>query len=537
MPDSITSDWSSTSESETEPKRFDSEQCILALQGKSLPLDSPVAASDTRAQLAIVRGIRYHYSFARSSQINKLCRDGAFPQFVRACNARFIMSNIIPEIDQSEHFPYCIWHPEFASERTYRTLAQRYPNMRYSVGRACAAAGYVDLYRELGLLPDVSIAEEAREGTENGHIIFEDIISQTVRYSIMDDYTRSINIENPRAGAFLNGDTAVRKSLDQKRRLDNWSGHYFDITEDRCVDEEGYKWSFEQTWNLESQHVPLLYNPLPLDLPTVNKDLLILMAAYDGNVDRYARLRRPESMQLETFCVIRGIYHSTMFAKWWFQERKRSLKGRGDIGDIEAAINARFIMDNDISSITDETPDYVLPYLIWYPAWPQQTTLQELAHRRPSMKQQIAHACIVADYQSTYDSLDVVPHNVLLQEAQLSHNKHYAEDLKRRAAAMDIDLTKVGNFVQRLNENTVIRDKEPTTTWLQGSISAGHLDQIFDEGIYGCRGIQVNANMIKLFVCASEELREKASNWEGGWMGLYKGDVNFGNLQEGEHSS
>ncbi len=32
---------------------------------------------------------------------------------------------------------------------------------------------------------------------------------------------------------------------------------------------------------------------LPLDLPTVDKDLLILMAAYYGDIDRYERLRRP----------------------------------------------------------------------------------------------------------------------------------------------------------------------------------------------------------------------------------------------------
>lgn len=41
--------------------------------------------------------------------------------------------------------------------------------MRYQVGRACAAAGYVDLYQELSLLPDVFMAEEAHEsGTEGG---------------------------------------------------------------------------------------------------------------------------------------------------------------------------------------------------------------------------------------------------------------------------------------------------------------------------------------------------------------------------------
>jgi hypothetical protein len=44
--------------------------------------------------------------------------------------------------------------------------------MRYQVGRACAAAGYFDLYKELDLLPDVSIAEEAPGGnTEGGNQI------------------------------------------------------------------------------------------------------------------------------------------------------------------------------------------------------------------------------------------------------------------------------------------------------------------------------------------------------------------------------
>jgi hypothetical protein len=59
------------------------------------------------------------------------------------------------------------------------------------------------------------------------------------------------------------------------------------------------------------------YNPLPLDLPTVKKDLLLLMAAYDGSIDRYVRLCRPSVTSIEVPCVIRGICHHTMFARWW----------------------------------------------------------------------------------------------------------------------------------------------------------------------------------------------------------------------------
>ncbi len=63
------------------------------------------------------------------------------------------MSDVIPDIERVDHFPYCILHPDFAKEETYREPARHYPNMAYNVGRACAAAGYSKLYFELGLLP------------------------------------------------------------------------------------------------------------------------------------------------------------------------------------------------------------------------------------------------------------------------------------------------------------------------------------------------------------------------------------------------
>lgn len=75
------------------------------------------------------------------------------------------MSDKIPEVSNPDEFPYCIWYPETAKEETYRALASRYPQMRYLVGPACAVAGYVDLYKELDLLPEAHIAEEAREQT------------------------------------------------------------------------------------------------------------------------------------------------------------------------------------------------------------------------------------------------------------------------------------------------------------------------------------------------------------------------------------
>ncbi len=69
------------------------------------------------------------------------------------------MSQIPAEVT-AQTSPYCVHYPDVASENTCRALVQCYPGMCYQVGRACAVAGYVDLHRELDLLPDASIAEE-----------------------------------------------------------------------------------------------------------------------------------------------------------------------------------------------------------------------------------------------------------------------------------------------------------------------------------------------------------------------------------------
>lgn len=80
------------------------------------------------------------------------------------------MSNIIPDMQDPATEPYCIWYLEPVSEETHRELARRYPSIHYQVGRAYAATWYTDLYNELDLLPDVSIAEESRNAAEDTDI-------------------------------------------------------------------------------------------------------------------------------------------------------------------------------------------------------------------------------------------------------------------------------------------------------------------------------------------------------------------------------
>ncbi|KAA8644266.1 uncharacterized protein ATNIH1004_008465 [Aspergillus tanneri] len=145
--------------------------------------------------------------------------------------------------------PYCIWYPDIAQEETYREVARWYPNLRY---------------QELDLLPDVSIAEESREsGVDGARQIFDIIMASPTRYAVINNLHRSV-CPHTKTPAFLNGDTAVHWILEARSYPSHALPLYPDIKED-CA--------------------KLLFTPLPPDLPTFKKDLLIQMAAYEGNFD------------------------------------------------------------------------------------------------------------------------------------------------------------------------------------------------------------------------------------------------------------
>jgi hypothetical protein len=298
--------------------KYSAAECRAAIHGKRVPYSLGLSL----IRLCIIRGIRYHAGFGEELR-------GVLPAFTRALNARSIMSDRIPDMSsdaEADDVPYCIWHPQTASEATYRELVHRYPRMVYHVGRACAVAGYTDLYKELEILPDVHIAEEAREC--GSMAIYDDIMSRPVRYDVMNDYECIIGAD-PRSGVHLNGDTAVCRSLDVKQKFrtadkpdssDFWDRpgfktNIFDLTEDMNIDDHDTPGRIYAA--PEFSGMSLLFTPLPADLPTVDKDLLILMAAYSGDIDRYARLRRPKPLENKIYCCVRGIYHNSMFALWW----------------------------------------------------------------------------------------------------------------------------------------------------------------------------------------------------------------------------
>lgn len=117
---------------------------------------------------------------------------------------------------------------------------------------------------------------------------------------------------------------------------------------------------------VDPKALELLYKPLPRDLPTVDKGILILTATWSENVHRYARLRRPRKVSGEEQCVVRGIYHDTFFAKWVAEEK-------GMYPRFARCCNARFLMNDDISWAPEEgLKEEYLPQLseAWIPNLP-----------------------------------------------------------------------------------------------------------------------------------------------------------------------
>jgi hypothetical protein len=74
---------------------------------------------------------------------------GVAPKFTCVLSMRASMSGRILVIKDPSEIPYCIWHSENPFQTILRELKKHYPKMMYHAARACAVAGYSDLYSEL----------------------------------------------------------------------------------------------------------------------------------------------------------------------------------------------------------------------------------------------------------------------------------------------------------------------------------------------------------------------------------------------------
>ncbi|GAB7356618.1 hypothetical protein MBLNU459_g7340t1 [Dothideomycetes sp. NU459] len=496
--------------------KYNKDTCRSAIRGEQVPYELGLPL----IRRCLIRGIRYCDGFGEELR-------GVLPEFTRALNARSIMSNCIPEMHSNSEIPYCIWHPQSASEATLRELARRYPQMLYHVGRACAVAGHVSLYKDLDILPDVHIAEEAREC---GSIdIYNHIMSQPVRYDMMNDYLRTVAVV-PSPGACLNGDTAVCRSLDIKQQFtsaeepesfdengdplylwgpyisEGFKKNTFDITEDMNI-EEMSRSRVERPPPAPTSPLilDLLSAPLPSDLPTVDKDLLILMAAYYGNIERYSRLRRPELLPREHNCCVRGIYHNTMFALWWSRQNP---SGSFEMNSINKAISARMIMNNVLHRMHPAKAQvFDDPYLIWYPSIAAESTYDELFRLRPTMGPQILRACVAGGYTDLFEKIcaQLEPDEVVVEEATVAGGL-FKEVIERRVADVG-KIARIEDFEYwKRNSRRVM---EIVSNSLEKDV---HLT-VFDDQLYN--GLQCNAEEVEVLASLPEEWKEFPRNIDG----------------------
>lgn len=507
---------------------YDTVEVIGAINGEKLPENLGLRLN----QLCTIRGILHHPAFAEGEAASLRSMAG-YPEFTRALNARAIMSNRIPVMDPAvypEQVPYCIWYPEVASDDTYRKLAKEYPEMRYQVARACAVAGYTDLYLELDdILPEVAVAEEARDSGSDA--IFEHIMAQPVRYKVFDDYTLTVEIQRPTA-AVLNADTCVVAELKRQRQAfrrrdgftlfgDDEPGFeklMWNITEDQCIEE-----SLPKSEELPSPPagfmLDLLSCPLPINLPAGSKDLLILAAAFYGDVDRYVRLRRPVPLQSEIFCVVRGIYHNSLFALWWSRQRPDRWLSSTHRRYVEQAVTARHIMNNDLSRVLSPKHPNDLPYLIWYPNVAKPVVYKALAHKVPEMRESCARACIFAGFWHIFEEIimldGIVPNAPLMAEAEESCDPRFASALQARAHELGLDISDPEGKKPLWKMESV---RGPSPTWRSiFLITEPNADSIFgqvwDQGaVYN--GIQVDMDSLELYLMTPESWRSEKEKIE-----------------------
>lgn len=354
----------------------------------------------------VVHGVYHDYSFALwCDDIASLSSNAIIKAAINACR---IMND---DLNIDGPLPYCIWYPRLASQHTYRTLYSLHPHMKYSIARACVIANYVELYDEMNLLPEVNIMLEAYDA--NNMYMYNSIMSSCVKYYVMDDYNR--RYVKPIVTNHNLNDTCTISMIrqlpqicyddeDLRIRYNNnivRNSIYFDIMADGCIcSPADYRW-YNDSVNgdlfnedsitlyklLVSQHICYMFIH-------VNKDVVVLHSAYHGSIDKYSIIRRPTYIPKEVDCLIHGIYYDYKFALWCRDNLKLT-------SSMEAAINARLIMSNDMN-ITN-----VLPYCIWSPNLPSENTCRSLVSMYPSMKYHVGRVCLIAGYE-LYSELDIV---------------------------------------------------------------------------------------------------------------------------------
>ncbi|KAL4812547.1 hypothetical protein BDW67DRAFT_188524 [Aspergillus spinulosporus] len=154
-------------------------------------------------------------------------------------------------------------------------------------------------------------------------------------------------------------------------------------------------------------------------------------------------------------------------------------------------LRLRCVMINDLSWLTDLTPESDLPDLIWYPQVAHEATYRELVRRRPSMIPTVVRACIHADYKDLFATLDVIPDNAeLVMDAKMSPNKYYEEYLQHRASERGINLKQILEYEDdwtgkkphvMLDQDRIERGYGSQAMWLDRELTLDHVGFQLEE--------------------------------------------------------
>lgn len=237
-------------------------------------------------------------------------------------------------------------------------------------------------------------------------------------------------------------------------------GHYFDIIEDGYI-AETTEMNHRFLQVLAKEHEDMLYTPLPPHLPTITKDPLILMAAYEGNLDRYVRLRRPKMLDCQAEAVIRGIYHNTTFCSLQnFSRDELEAEPRWELW--------KLAQRQFVTSAKQPVRSYYTDYL---------------ERREAEEKERTARAG--------------APPDLLTAVRESRRPPYYGPST-------------IGHD---LCEAAAIVDKEPTTTLLLPETGL-FWEQQDEDSVYA-RGYRRSLVRWELYICAKEQMRQKAREEDG----------------------
>ncbi|TKX21989.1 hypothetical protein C1H76_5882 [Elsinoe australis] len=213
-----------------------------------------------------------------------------------------------------------------------------------------------------------------------------------------------------------------------------------------------------------------------------------------------------------------------MFAKWCPMQDS-FLEKRW----IQKAITARYIMSNDLSRVTPDMNESLLPYQIWYPSRANVFTYKELPRRKPDLAAAIARAAIVVGYASLLEEADFDPADKrLIDEATESVNPLFMTIIHDRGRATGV---RVPEYHQHSSDRMPTRQNsfEPTIVNACKELSkwSPDIDHSFEMYDDACN---VDSSEAELNIIIPDEVKNHRIFKNVDWFGVletYPDDIHY----------